>query len=137
VPEPRGAVDLVVSGRIATLAGRTGFGWAEALAVSDGRVVAVGTRPDMEALAGHATEHWHLRPGLVVTPSLTDAHLHLALASLAAGQPDLTGLDLAGVAAAISAAHHRLLDQGGIYFRTDSFITEKLNRNIFLFGLIA
>ena len=110
--EPRGPIHLIVSGRIATLAGSSGFGWAEAVAVSDGQVVAVGTRPDMEALAGRATVHWRLRPGLVVTPSLTDAHLHLALAALAAGQPDLTGLDLAGVEAAISAAHHRLLGEG-------------------------
>ena len=54
---------------------------------------------------------WRLRPGLVVTPSLTDAHLHLALAALAA-DPDLTGLDPAEVAVAISAAHQRLLGQG-------------------------
>ncbi len=112
MPELRGPVDLIVSGRIATLAGSTGFGWAEGLAVSGGRVVAVGTQDDLDALAGRATVRWRLRPGLVVTPSLTDAHLHLALAALAAGQPDLNGLDLAGVAAAVSAAHHRLLGLG-------------------------
>ena len=80
--------------------------------MSGGRVVAAGPTDDLDALAGRATVRWRLRPGLVVTPSLTDAHLHLALAALAAGQPDLTGLDLAGVAAAVAAAHHRLLGLG-------------------------
>ncbi len=104
-------MDLVVSGRIATLNGSDGFGWVEALAVSRGRVVGAGHQADLESLAGPETVRWRLRAGLVVTPSLTDSHMHLVMAALAAGQPDLTGLDLAGVRAAISAAHRRLLEE--------------------------
>ncbi len=112
MPESRPPVDLVVSGRIATLAGPAGFGWVEALAVSAGRVVAAGSATMVEGLAGPGTVHWRLPPGLVVAPSLTDSHLHLVLAALAAGQPDLTGLDLATVSEVISAADRRLREQG-------------------------
>jgi hypothetical protein len=101
-----------VRGRIATLSGARGFGWVEALAVRDGRVLAAGRATDLEGLTGRGTRRWHLPPGQVVTPSITDAHLHLAMAALAASQPDLTGLDLAGVAHAIGAAHRRMLARG-------------------------
>ena len=47
-----------------------------------------------------------------MTPSLTDSHLHLVMAALAAGQPDLTGMDLVAATTAISEAHRRLLEQG-------------------------
>jgi hypothetical protein len=104
--------DLIVSGRIATLAGSTGFGWAEALAVSRGRVVAVGSRADVEVLAETSTRRWRLAPGSVATPSITDAHLHLALAALAADQPDLSGLDLAGVATALAAVDRQRRARG-------------------------
>jgi predicted amidohydrolase YtcJ len=94
------------------LTGARGFGWVEALAIRDGRVVATGRATDLEGLAGQGTRRWHLAPGQVVTPSITDAHLHLTLASLAASQPDLAGRDLAGVADAIKAAHRQLLARG-------------------------
>ena len=44
--------ELLVIGRIATLAGRPGPGWVEAVAVAGGRVVAAGSRADVEGLAG-------------------------------------------------------------------------------------
>jgi predicted amidohydrolase YtcJ len=112
VTEGQRAADLIVTGWIATLVGPSGFGWAEALAVRDGRVLAVGRRADMEPLAGSRTVQWRLGEQLVVTPSLTDAHLHLTGAALAAGQPDLTSLHLAQVTEAIALAHGRLLELG-------------------------
>lgn len=74
---------LVVTGRIATLAGADGPGWVEAIAIAGGRIVAAGSRADMEALTGPGTRRLDLAPGEVAVPGLTDAHLHLAEAALA------------------------------------------------------
>ncbi len=68
--------ELIISGRIATLRGSSGFGWVEALAISAGRVVAIGATSEVEILAGPRTTRWRLPTDLVVTPSFTDAHLH-------------------------------------------------------------
>jgi predicted amidohydrolase YtcJ len=48
---------------------------AQALAVRDGRVVAVGTDAEVRRLAGRATEVVDLQ-GRLVTPGFNDAHLH-------------------------------------------------------------
>ena len=42
--------DLLVTGRIATLAGREGPGWVEAIAVREGRVIAAGTHAEVDAV---------------------------------------------------------------------------------------
>jgi hypothetical protein len=112
VPEGPRPADLVITGRIATLSGVSGFGWAEALAIGGGRVVAVGSTSDVEPFSGPATVQWRLQDDVVVTPSLTDSHLHLAEAALAAGRPDLNGLDLERVAAAVGDAHGERLQAG-------------------------
>ena len=75
--------DLLVVGRIATLAGDAGAGWVEAIAVSGGRVSAAGTLAEVEAAAGRGTRRLELGPDEVAIPGLTDAHLHLAEAALA------------------------------------------------------
>ena len=82
--------DLVVRGRIATLAGDAGLGWVEAIAVARGRVVAAGRTTDIESLAGRDTRQVRLDPNEVALPGLTDAHLHLAEGGLGADRPDLT-----------------------------------------------
>jgi predicted amidohydrolase YtcJ len=84
-------VDLVVDGRIATLAGDAGPAWVEAIAVSGGRVLTAGPRSRIEALIGPGTRMVRLGPGMVAIPGLTDAHLHLAEAALARGRVDLEG----------------------------------------------
>ena len=104
--------ERLLTGRIATLAGEHGFGWVEALATSDGRVLAAGSRDEVEALAGPQTLRWDLPPDLAVVPSLTDAHIHCVDAALAADQPDLTGLDREGVLTALGSAHEALLERG-------------------------
>ncbi len=106
------AAERLIHGRIATLRGHTGYGWVEALAIRDGRVVVAGTRAEVQPLAGRETVRWELPDALAVIPSFTDAHLHLAAAALAAGQPDLTGLDRASVVAAIAEAHETLAQRG-------------------------
>jgi predicted amidohydrolase YtcJ len=81
--------ELIVSGRIATLAGESGFGWAEALAIRDGLVVAAGPLADVEALAGPDTRRLALAPDEAAMPGLTDAHLHFADTALNEDRVDL------------------------------------------------
>lgn len=86
------APELIVAGRIATLAGDAGPGWVEALAVSRGRVLAAGSLADVEALAGPATRRLALAPDEVAIPGLTDAHLHVVSAGLARQAVELAGV---------------------------------------------
>ena len=104
--------DLLIEGRIATLRGTAGFGWVEAIAIRAGRVLAAGSRTEVAALVTAGTRQWQLPAALAVMPSFTDAHLHCAAAALGAGQPDLNGLDHAGVAAVISEAHLARVEGG-------------------------
>jgi predicted amidohydrolase YtcJ len=83
------AADLIVSGRIASLAGLAGPAWVEAIAVEGGRVVAAGRLADVEGLASGGTRRLALAPDEVAVPGLTDAHLHLAEAALAASRIQL------------------------------------------------
>jgi predicted amidohydrolase YtcJ len=85
------SAELIVTGRIATLAGERGFGWAEAIAIEDGRVVAAGTHDEVDAARGPGTRTIELEPDEVAMPGLTDAHLHLAEVGLSAGRVDLGG----------------------------------------------
>jgi predicted amidohydrolase YtcJ len=64
--------DLLLVGRIATRAGGSGFGWVEAIAVTDGRVVLAGSEAD------------------VLLPGLTDGHMHLPDVALATDEIDLS-----------------------------------------------
>lgn len=105
-------VELLIEGRVATLRGPTGFGWVEAIAVAGGRVQAAGSRSEVGVLAGVGTRRWQLPSSVAVMPSFTDAHLHCASAALAAGQPDLNGLDRAGVVDLIARVHRERLESG-------------------------
>lgn len=106
-----GRADLVIVGRIASLAGASGFGYVEAIAIRDGRVIAAGDRGDVEGLAGPRTRRLDLAPDEVALPGLTDAHLHLADAALAAERVDLSGAAVSEEAlAAVAAAHASLSD---------------------------
>ena len=57
---------------------------AEALAIKDGRIAAVGKAADMRALAGDSTEFIDLG-GAVAIPGMTDNHTHQLLAGLDSG----------------------------------------------------
>jgi hypothetical protein len=83
--------ELIVRGRIATLAGSTGFGWVEALAIGSGRVMAAGTRSEIEAFSGPATRSIELADDEIALPGLSDAHIHLAGAAVARLRVDLAG----------------------------------------------
>ena len=99
------AADLVIVGRVATLAGDSGLGWQGGVAIAGGRVLAVGSESELEALIGPRTERWRLDDDLAVLPGITDAHLHLMTVVLAETQIDLTGLDLPATLEAIRAEH--------------------------------
>ena len=66
---------VLVNGRIITVDARDSI--AEAVAIRDGRIVAVGTNREIEALAGPGTHRIDLH-GLTATPGLLDAHCHFA-----------------------------------------------------------
>ena len=66
--------DLVLTGgRVATMDGARS--WATALAVRDGRLVAVGPDAGVRPLVGPRTRVIELR-GRTVTPGFQDAHVH-------------------------------------------------------------
>ncbi|HEV8697006.1 MAG TPA: amidohydrolase [Candidatus Limnocylindrales bacterium] len=82
-------LDMLITGRIATLAGDAGFGWVEAIGIRDGRIAFAGTEVYLETRADPFTERIQLEPDQVAIPGLTDAHLHLAQAAMATRQVDL------------------------------------------------
>lgn len=105
--------DLVVVGRIVTLAGDSAddLGIVEAIAIEGGRVRAAGRRSDVEALAGAATRRIVLGDDEAIIPGLTDGHLHLADAAVAAVQLDLDATPtLEAGLALVRAAHEALTD---------------------------
>jgi len=65
---------IIVNGRLWT--GVPGAPRAQALAVADGRIIAVGTDERIRAVAGQKTTIVDARKRLVV-PGLTDSHIHL------------------------------------------------------------
>lgn len=96
--------DLVISGRVATLAGESGWGWQSGVAIAGGRVVGVGGESELESFTGSSTKRVRLADGHVALPGITDAHLHLMGLILAEAQVDLTGMDLATALARIATA---------------------------------
>jgi predicted amidohydrolase YtcJ len=123
------AADLVVRGRIVTLAApphgdlpvgpagaasADGLGIVDAIAIDGGRVVAAGRDADVEPLIGPGARRLDLAPDEVALPGLTDSHLHLADAAVAAGRLDLEGAPtLAAGLALVNAAHERMGTDGG------------------------
>jgi predicted amidohydrolase YtcJ len=106
-------LDMLITGRIATLAGTEGFGWVEAIGIRDGRVAFAGSEVDLETRADPFTERIQLGSDQVAIPGLTDAHLHVVQAALAAHQVDLTGAaTLADGLAVVRAAHLADADPG-------------------------
>ena len=73
VPPPTAADTILVNGNILTLDSL--FSVAEALAVRDGRVLAVGSTEEIGALAGEDTQRIDLG-GRTVVPGLADNHFH-------------------------------------------------------------
>jgi predicted amidohydrolase YtcJ len=66
---------------------------AEALAVSDGRIAAVGNEVEVSALIGPSTKVFDLEPGALVLPGFIDAHTHYIEGPLEAAGVDLSECD--------------------------------------------
>lgn len=105
-------LDALVSGRVATFAGERGFGWVEAIGIRDGRVAFAGSAVELETRADPHTLRIELEPGEVAIPGLTDAHLHLVDAAIAAEQVDLTAAATIDEGRAALAAAHAALPAG-------------------------
>ena len=90
---------LIVNGRVLTMGGR--FRVAEAVAVRDGRVMAVGRTRDVRALAGRRTEVLDAK-GRTVMPAVNDSHLHLNQYGLAV-PPTTIDVNLASLAQIVAA----------------------------------
>jgi predicted amidohydrolase YtcJ len=102
-------LDMLITGRIATLADDAGFGWVEAIGIRDGRIAFAGTEVYLETRADPFTERIRLEPDQVAIPGLTDAHLHLVQCALATRQVDLEDASsLEEGLARLRAAHERL-----------------------------
>jgi predicted amidohydrolase YtcJ len=82
-------LDALVTGRIATFAGDSGFGWVEAIGIRDRKVAFAGSAVELETRADPHTLRVELEPGEIAIPGLTDAHLHVIDAALAMTQVDL------------------------------------------------
>jgi predicted amidohydrolase YtcJ len=65
--------------------------WAQAVAISGGRIAVVGTDADMRPLVGPRTEVVDLR-GRMVLPGFQDAHVHVSGGGLELGRCDLSQL---------------------------------------------
>ena len=83
-------LDTLVTGRIATFAGPSGFGWVEAIGIRDGKIAFAGSAIELETRADPHTLRIELEAGEIALPGIVDAHLHFQGAALAAEQVDLT-----------------------------------------------
>ncbi len=97
---PRASV-ILFNGRIYTV--NPAQPWAEAVAIRDERIVAVGSNEEIARLAGAATRRIDLG-GRLVLPGLVDSHIHFLSGSLSLSQLDLNG------AASVAEIQQRLRD---------------------------
>src|SRR5262249_37033058 len=70
---------ILLNGKIITLDARSSV--VQALAIRDGRIVAVGTNDDIKKLAGSSTRTVDVG-GRTVVPGLIDSHIHALRAGL-------------------------------------------------------
>jgi predicted amidohydrolase YtcJ len=106
-------LDTLVSGRIATFAGESGFGWVEAIGIRDGKVAFAGSAVDLESRADPHTRRIELEPGEIGMPGIIDAHIHLVDTALAVDHVDLsTAPTLDAAMAVVRAAADRVAAPG-------------------------
>lgn len=96
---------ILTNGRIYTV--DMAHPWVEAVAVRNGRILAVGTTDEMLALAGQETERLDVG-GRLVLPGFTDAHIHFLQVAVRRQQVSLFGLrDFDEVLAKVETAVHQ------------------------------
>jgi predicted amidohydrolase YtcJ len=97
--EPTGADTVLTNGRIYTVAADRG--WAEAVAVTDGRIIFVGSNEDAANHIGSNTTVTDL-DGRMMLPAFQDSHIHPIYAGIEASACNLNELnDLAAYRAVI------------------------------------
>ncbi|QDL91718.1 amidohydrolase [Paroceanicella profunda] len=82
-------------------------GFAEALAISGGKVLATGTRAEIEALAGPETKVLDLK-GRLAMPGINDAHMHLHMYGLAMKEIDFRPSAISSIPEALAAIAERV-----------------------------
>lgn len=87
-PAPGPAQIIVTNARIYTLNPQQT--WAEALAIRDGKILAVGNAKEIESFQGPTTRVIDAR-GHLVLPGFTDCHIHFLEGSLALSRAELAG----------------------------------------------
>ena len=96
--------DLLITARsIITLADHRAPARAEALAIRQGRIVAVGTARALARLIGPQTEIRH-HPDATIVPGLVDSHCHFTGLGWALTQLNATGSQLDAITAQVAAA---------------------------------
>jgi hypothetical protein len=83
-------LETLISGRVATFAGDSGFAWVEAIGIRDGQVAFAGSAIDLETRADPHTRRIELEPGEIALPGIIDAHIHLVDTALAVDHIDLS-----------------------------------------------
>lgn len=102
--------DLVLTGGVVVTLDKA-LPRARAVAVRDGRIVAVGTDAEIEKHVGPATRRIALA-GRAVFPGLTDAHVHVESMGEALESLDLTGADSLAEAVRRITEHARAMPPG-------------------------
>src|SRR5918999_6394005 len=95
VPQPPALVlhyadTVIVNGKIATV--DPAFRFVEALAIRDGRILAAGSRADVERLAGPGTKRIDAG-GRTILPGLIDTHAHLHEYALEISENDIAAVE--------------------------------------------
>ena len=86
--------------------------WAEAVAVRDGRILAVGRASELAELRGPATEVVNLA-GKLLLPGFTESHIHFIELALRVAQVDATQARSAGEV--VELVRGRLIDPPGLH----------------------
>ncbi|MFQ6053240.1 MAG: amidohydrolase [Candidatus Bathyarchaeia archaeon] len=112
MPGVKGALyaDLVLlNGKVVTV--DADFSVAEAVAVREGRVLAVGSTAEIETLAGEGTEVVDLE-GRTVLPGLIDSHIHMVGTGLALSMIDCRTPPMRSIADIVAAVKERAEEAG-------------------------
>ncbi len=102
---------LFRGGRIYT-ADPNGPRWVDAVAVRDGRILAVGGGHELDELRGPQTEVVDLKGGLLL-PGFTESHLHFIELALRASEVDVTYAPSAAAALAAVAERAQAMRAAG------------------------
>ncbi len=120
-PQQSGAADLVLTnGKIITA--DAAFAIREAMAVESGRILAVGSRPELERYIGDSTEVIDLR-GKTVMPGLIDSHSHAASAAVAEADHPVPEMETVADVLDYVESRAKVLEEGEWIWVSQVFLT--------------